>query len=120
LVSPEVEYGDLHATTDGGCASTRGIGIVAHWEGDAEELLGKYDAVNATLDNANLTSGLVFQWLCKRAGGICLTGHWRTREECEAYTHGAFHEALRSAGMPPPRVQLYDVYNAMDGRGVHV
>jgi hypothetical protein len=120
LVSPEVEYGDLHGTIDGACSSTHGISVVAHWDGNAEELLRKYDAVHATIDSANVAAGLVFQWSCKRAGGISLAAHWRSREECAAYTRGAFHEALRSAAMPPPRLNYYDVYNAMDGRRVRV
>jgi hypothetical protein len=116
LFSPEVEFGDVHNILEGAAFSPRGTGVVAHFEGDVDDLLRKFDKAAGKIGNPNVSNGLVFQWCAKHAGGICITAHWRSREECEPFMNGSFSEALRSAGMPRPRLDIYDVYNCMDGR----
>lgn len=118
LFSPEVEFCDLHRTIDGESSSTGGSVAVVHLEGDTEELLRKYDLMEPRLAS-NIPTGLVVQWSAKRPAGMCITSHWRGREDCEAFITGPFSEALRLVGLPQPRLEFYDIYNSMDGRRVH-
>jgi hypothetical protein len=119
LFSPEVEFCDVHSTAGGGTPFTRGTVTVTHLNGNVEELLRKYDTVETKLGFPTAPEGLVFQWCAKRPEGLCITAHWRSREEAETFVHGALAEALRSTEMPLPSVEIYGIYNTMDGRSVH-
>lgn len=120
VFSPEVEFCDVYKIIDSGVSFTRGAVSVAHFDGNAEELLHKYGELEKQLGFPAVPAGLVFQWSAKRPEGLCAVGHWRSREEAEQFANGVLSEALRSAAMPEPRIEYYDVYNTMDGRNVRV
>jgi hypothetical protein len=118
---PDIEYSDIYNIIDGGIASTHGTGMVAQFEGNTEELLRKYDAVNAKMGAVQTAlPGLIFHQCTKRPDGIRIIDHWRSRGEFESMLNGALGEALRSAGMPQPRIDFYEIYNTLDARRARV
>jgi hypothetical protein len=120
LFAPEVEFCDVHRMIDSGVSFKHGAVSVAHFEGNVDELLRKYEQTTEKLGFPAVPPGLVFQWSAKRPEGICVTSHWRSREEAERFLNGALAGALRTTGMPQPRLEYYDVYNTMDGRNLRV
>lgn len=119
LFSPEVEFCDVHRIAGGGASFAGGSVTVAHLNGNVEELASKYDELETKLGFPTVPEGLVFHWSAKRPEGICVTTHWRSRENAEHFLNEAFPKAFQSTGMPQARLEHYDVYNAVAGPTVH-
>ena len=117
LTSPEVEFADVYGVTSGAGSSAHGCGIVSHFNGDPDDLTLRYEAATEESGFANVPPpGLIMHWSAKRPTGICTVDHWLTTADCETFRSGAFDDALRSAGIPAGRVEIFEVYNTIDGR----
>ena len=119
LFSPEVEFCDVHRMVGGSESYNGGTVTVAHYDGNVDELVRKHDELEMKLGFPdNLPPGLLFQWSARHPERVCLIGHWRAREDADLFMSGPLAEALRSSGLPQPSVNIYEVYNTMDGRSV--
>jgi hypothetical protein len=119
---PDIEYSDIYNIIDSGMASPHGgAAMVAQFEGNTDDLVRKYDAVNANASAVRTPPpGLIFHQCTKRPNGIRIVDHWRTRDEFESFLNGPLGDALRSVGMPQPHIDFYQVYNTLDARGARV
>lgn len=118
--SPEVEIGEVYNTIDGQISIVHGDAVIAHYRGNVDDLLHRYGEMNAITGIASTPPpGLAFHWCAKLADGICVSEHWRSREEFEHFLNGPLRNAMRSAGMPQAKLDYYQLLNTIGGGRVH-
>ena len=112
-VSPSsMEIAEVYKMYPGSGSSKKGVGVLVEADGDAKELLAKYDAANEKTGLPNKApAGLIMHAMTSTPNGIRAIDHWQSREDFDRFAQSQLGPALQAVGMPPPRMEFFEVYN---------
>ena len=117
LSAPTTEIADVYKLHGVASAAKGGIGVLVECDGDAKDLLAKYDAANEKMDlPGQPPEGLILHAMTTTSKGIRGVDRWQSRDAFDRFVQTRLGPALQAVGMPPPRIEYFDVYNTIDGR----
>jgi hypothetical protein len=86
---------------------------VVNVDGDAKDLLQRYDQVMNTLRRRERPpAGLISHYCMETDTGIRVVNHYETEQQARAhYEQGEFKDAIKQAGLSLPAPQIWRVHN---------
>jgi hypothetical protein len=88
------------------------IGLLLEFSGAGQE---HYDAVMEELNlGGRMPTGGIFHAAGPTEGGWRVVDVWESQEAFDAFFHEKLGQALQNAGLEPPQVQTWTVYNTLE------
>ncbi len=70
--------------------------------------------------NKNIPDGLISHIVYSGEGSLRVIDVWESRQHFDKFLRDRLGPALRNTGLPEPRVNEYELYNVMIGKGTPV